>query len=49
MSEPALGQVLLAYNSTRHLKRRHRIRGEDELLRRIETNQRTLAEVATWD
>ncbi|MEX0915028.1 MAG: DUF302 domain-containing protein [Wenzhouxiangellaceae bacterium] len=47
--EDAEGQVFLAYNSTRHLKRRHRIRGEDELLRRIETNRRTLAEVATRD
>lgn len=47
--EDAEGQVLLAYNSTRLLKRRHRIRGEDELLRDIESNQRTLAEVATRD
>jgi YD repeat-containing protein len=45
--EDARGQVRLAYNSARYLKRRHRIRGQDELLRTIEDNQRKLAAAAT--
>jgi uncharacterized protein (DUF302 family) len=43
----ANGQVLLAYNSARYLERRHRIRGQDELLGMIEDNQRRLAAAAT--
>lgn len=45
--EDAKGRVLLAYNGTRYLKRRHRIRGQDELLDAIEENQRGLATAAT--
>ncbi|MPY86942.1 MAG: DUF302 domain-containing protein [Luteitalea sp.] len=45
--EDAQGRVLLAYNSAWYLRRRHRIRGEDELLRMIEANQRALAAAAT--
>jgi uncharacterized protein (DUF302 family) len=45
--EDAEGRVLLAYNSTRHLKWRHGIRGQDELLQMIEASQRALAMAAT--
>ena len=45
--EDAGGQVRLAYNSARYLKHRHRIRGQDELLKTIENNQRKLAAAAT--
>ena len=45
--EDAGGHVHLAYNSAGYLKRRHRIRGEDERLRMVEDSQRKLAAAAT--
>jgi uncharacterized protein (DUF302 family) len=45
--QDARGRVLLTYNSARYLERRHRIRGQDKLLRRIEDTQRGLAAAAT--
>jgi len=44
--QDAHGRVKLTYNRARYLKRRHHIRGQDELIRMIDANQRKLARAA---